>query len=62
MRRKALTFLVACRSHIPREAIRSINGSIECDGGNASQVQSRIARYQRFCALLGVSPGANLAC
>jgi predicted chitinase/chitodextrinase len=44
------------------ESIRSINGSIECNGGNPAQVQSRIAAYQSFSSILGVSPGANLSC
>ncbi|MGX7828629.1 glycoside hydrolase family 19 protein [Actinokineospora sp. 24-640] len=44
------------------ETIRSINGSIECNGGNPAQVQSRVTTYQRFTQLLGVSPGANLYC
>ncbi|MFE9765545.1 chitinase [Streptomyces sp. NPDC005808] len=44
------------------ETIRSINGSIECNGGNPSQVQSRIDKYQQFAQILGVDPGANLSC
>ncbi|GGN09786.1 putative chitinase/chitodextrinase [Actinoplanes campanulatus] len=44
------------------ETIRSINGSLECNGGNPAQVQSRVDAYQRFSAILGVSPGANLYC
>ncbi|MEU6390861.1 glycoside hydrolase family 19 protein [Streptomyces sp. NPDC046939] len=44
------------------ETIRSINGSIECNGGNPSQVQSRIASYQRFTSILGVPTGSNLSC
>ncbi|WP_020386493.1 chitinase [Kribbella catacumbae] len=44
------------------ETIRSINGSIECNGGNPGQVQSRVDAYQRFTQLLGVSPGDNLYC
>ncbi|WP_329531093.1 ricin-type beta-trefoil lectin domain protein [Streptomyces sp. NBC_01450] len=44
------------------QTIRSINGSLECDGRNPAQVQSRVDAYQRFTALLGVSPGANLYC
>jgi chitinase len=44
------------------ETIRSINGSIECNGGNPAQVASRVAAYQRFVATLGVAPGANLSC
>jgi predicted chitinase/chitodextrinase len=44
------------------ETIRSINGSIECNGGNPAQVQSRVTRYQQFTSILGVSPGGNLYC
>ncbi|MEV6950407.1 glycoside hydrolase family 19 protein [Streptomyces sp. NPDC051183] len=44
------------------ETIRSINGSLECNGGNPAQVQSRVNAYQRFTQLLGVTPGNNLGC
>ncbi|WP_328957933.1 glycoside hydrolase family 19 protein [Kitasatospora purpeofusca] len=44
------------------ETIRSINGSLECNGGNPAQVQSRIDAYQRFTQLLGTVPGNNLSC
>ncbi|MBT2544241.1 chitinase [Streptomyces sp. ISL-44] len=44
------------------ETIRSINGSLECNGGNPAQVQSRISKYQSFTQLLGVAPGNNLSC
>ncbi|MEU9254569.1 glycoside hydrolase family 19 protein [Streptomyces sp. NPDC048270] len=44
------------------ETIRSINGSLECNGGNPAQVQSRISKYQSFTQLLGVTPGGNLGC
>ena len=44
------------------ETIRSLNGSLECNGGNPGQVQSRVDAYRRFCRLLGVDPGANLGC
>ncbi|MEU4693791.1 glycoside hydrolase family 19 protein [Actinoplanes sp. NPDC023714] len=44
------------------ETIRSINGSLECNGGNPAQVQSRINAYNRFAGILGVSPGGNLSC
>ena len=44
------------------ETIRSINGSIECNGGNPGQVQSRIDAYQRITGILGVAPGGNLSC
>ncbi|WP_436740035.1 chitinase [Streptomyces sp. BBFR102] len=44
------------------ETIRAINGSIECDGGNPGQVQSRVDLYKRFADVLGVEPGGNLSC
>ncbi|MFD0359017.1 glycoside hydrolase family 19 protein [Streptomyces sp. NPDC127110] len=44
------------------ETIRSINGALECNGGNPAQVQSRVSKYQSFTQLLGVTPGANLSC
>ncbi|MCX4695114.1 carbohydrate-binding protein [Streptomyces sp. NBC_01408] len=44
------------------ETIRSINGALECNGGNPAQVQSRVSTYQRFTQLLGVTPGNNLSC
>ncbi|WP_035739088.1 glycoside hydrolase family 19 protein [Glycomyces arizonensis] len=44
------------------ESIRSINGAVECDGGNPAQVQSRVTKYQQFASLLGVPTGGNLYC
>ncbi|MCB5165758.1 chitinase [Streptomyces bambusae] len=44
------------------ETIRSINGALECNGGNPAQVQSRIDNYTRFTQILGVAPGSNLSC
>ncbi|MFB9662281.1 glycoside hydrolase family 19 protein [Glycomyces mayteni] len=44
------------------ESIRSINGSIECNGGNPAQVQSRVTKYQSFTSILGVAAGSNLYC
>ncbi|MDX3853715.1 chitinase [Streptomyces sp. AK02-01A] len=44
------------------ETIRSINGSLECNGGNPAQVQSRIDLYTSFTQILGVEPGGNLGC
>jgi len=44
------------------ETIRSINGALECNGGNPAQVQSRVAAYQRFAQILGVPTGSNLTC
>ncbi|MEU2391159.1 glycoside hydrolase family 19 protein [Streptomyces sp. NPDC007369] len=44
------------------ETIRSINGALECNGGNPAQVQSRVNAYRNFTALLGVTPGDRLTC
>jgi chitinase len=44
------------------ETIRTINGSLECNGGNRGAVQSRINRYLDFCSRLGVDPGGNQGC
>ncbi|MEU2435636.1 glycoside hydrolase family 19 protein [Streptomyces rubradiris] len=44
------------------ETIRSINGALECNGGNPAQVQSRISKYQAFVQILGTTPGSNLSC
>jgi predicted chitinase len=44
------------------QTIRSINGSIECDGKSPAQVQSRVDAYTRFTSILGTSTGANLYC
>ncbi|GLF94872.1 chitinase [Streptomyces yaizuensis] len=44
------------------ETIRSINGAIECNGGNAGQVQSRVDKYRQFTQILGVPTGDNLYC
>ncbi|WP_249997493.1 chitinase [Actinoplanes sp. M2I2] len=44
------------------ETIRSINGAIECGGGNPGQVQSRVDSYRQFAQILGVDPGGNLSC
>ncbi|MFD0305652.1 glycoside hydrolase family 19 protein [Streptomyces sp. NPDC127119] len=44
------------------QTIRSINGSLECDGKNPAQVQSRVDSYQRFVGILGTSAGNNLYC
>ncbi|MET7683867.1 glycoside hydrolase family 19 protein [Streptomyces sp. NPDC005423] len=44
------------------QTIRSINGSVECDGRSPAQVQSRVDAYNRITSILGVTPGANLYC
>jgi predicted chitinase len=45
------------------ETIRSINGALECNGGNSAQVQSRINAYNNFIAILGTTAGpGNISC
>ncbi|MDT0616781.1 chitinase, partial [Streptomyces lancefieldiae] len=44
------------------ETIRSINGAIECNGGNPAQVQSRINKFTQFTQVLGTTTGPNLSC
>jgi chitinase len=44
------------------ETIRSINGSIECNGGNTAEMQNRVNDYQSFVQILGVPAGSNLTC
>lgn len=44
------------------ETIRSINGAIECNGGNPGQVQSRINTFTSFTQILGTTTGSNLSC
>jgi predicted chitinase len=44
------------------ETIRSINGSIECNGGNPAEVQDRVNAYESFTSILGVPAGGNLSC
>ncbi|MFC3896118.1 chitinase [Lentzea rhizosphaerae] len=49
-------------SHGFGQTIRSINGSLECDGRNPGQVQSRVSKYQQFTGIIGVAQGSNLYC
>jgi predicted chitinase len=42
--------------------IQTINGAIECNGGNPGEVQDRVSYYTSFCSRLGVSPGSNTGC
>lgn len=39
-----------------------INGGLECGHGTDSRVQDRIGFYNRYCQIMGVSPGDNLDC
>nr|BAK52490.1 Family 19 chitinase [Streptomyces plicatus] len=36
------------------QTIRSINGSLECDGKNQAQVQSRVTKYELYAVIGGV--------
>jgi chitinase len=42
--------------------IQVINGGLECNGANPSEMQDRVNRYLGVCALLGVSPAGNTGC
>ncbi|MDK0520488.1 chitinase [Streptomyces sp. ML-6] len=44
------------------ETIRSLNGALECDGGNPESVAARVAKYERITGILGVAPGSRLGC
>ncbi|VUD47169.1 hypothetical protein TDB9533_00972 [Thalassocella blandensis] len=44
------------------ETIRSINGALECNGGNPAQVDARVRYFQEISNTLGVSTGGNLRC
>ena len=45
------------------ETIRTINGSVECDGKRPDQVQSRINEYNRILGILGTTAGGgNMGC
>ncbi|WP_430785331.1 glycoside hydrolase family 19 protein [Actinoplanes sp. G11-F43] len=44
------------------QTIRTINGTLECNGANPGQVQSRVDAYLRFTQILGVAAGSNLYC
>ncbi|MFI6648271.1 glycoside hydrolase family 19 protein [Streptomyces sp. NPDC050529] len=44
------------------ETIRSLNGSLECNGGNPTSVQARVAKYERITGIIGTNPGSRLTC
>ncbi|HJP72691.1 MAG TPA: glycoside hydrolase family 19 protein [Pseudonocardiaceae bacterium] len=44
------------------QTIWSINGSIECNGGNTAEMQDRVNLYEQFTQILGVPAGSNLTC
>jgi predicted chitinase len=44
------------------QTIWSINGSIECNGGNTAEMQDRVNLYEQFTGILGVPAGNNLTC
>lgn len=42
--------------------IQVINGGLECNGANTSEMQDRVQRYLNLCSMFGVSPGNNTTC
>ncbi|MFF3630057.1 glycoside hydrolase family 19 protein [Streptomyces sp. NPDC002164] len=44
------------------ETIRSLNGALECGGGNPESVAARVAAYERITGILGTAPGSGLSC
>ncbi|MCW2872686.1 chitinase, partial [Actinacidiphila oryziradicis] len=44
------------------ETIRSINGSLECNGLNTAEMQDRVNKYNAFVQILGTTAGSNLTC
>ncbi|REK77871.1 chitinase [Paenibacillus paeoniae] len=44
------------------QTIRTINGSLECNGGNPTAVNNRVNYFTNFANILGVSTGGNLTC
>jgi chitinase len=44
------------------QTIWSINGSIECNGGNTAEMQDRVNLYEQYTQILGVPAGSNLTC
>lgn len=44
------------------ETIRTINGSLECDGQQPDKVESRVQLFEQFSAVLETTPGDNLRC
>jgi hypothetical protein len=44
------------------ETIRSINGSVECNGGYPEAVEQRASFFANYCSKLGTTQGENLRC
>jgi predicted chitinase len=44
------------------ETIRSINGSLECNGQNTAERDDRVNLYQKYVGVLGADAGDNLYC
>ncbi|MBW5253721.1 chitinase [Streptomyces sp. P01-B04] len=44
------------------ETIRSLNGALECDGGNPASVRARVAKYERITDIIDTRPGSGLTC
>ena len=57
--------MTAAQRHGERPGLRHTiraSTSIECNGGNPAQVQSRVNLYNQFTGILGVPAGGNLSC
>ena len=48
--------------HSFRETIRTINGPLECEGGNPRQMNNRVKLFRAICEVLGVDSGDKLTC
>ncbi|WP_442815429.1 glycoside hydrolase family 19 protein [Streptomyces sp. NBC_01324] len=44
------------------ETIRSLNGALECEGGNPDSVRARVEKYERITGIIGTDPGSGLTC
>ncbi|MDP9793425.1 hypothetical protein J2S43_001937 [Catenuloplanes nepalensis] len=44
------------------ETIRSINGILECHGGQPAAIANRVNSYREYTRILGVTPGDRLEC
>lgn len=42
--------------------VNIINGGVECNQPTPAQVTDRVGFYQRYCQILGVTPGSELYC
>jgi predicted chitinase len=44
------------------ETIRSINGTLECNGNNPAEMQDRINLYRQYAQILGATTGNKVTC